>query len=61
MKKRIEETVLNAFLPISKKEIQEMLPDVSITTIELVLGSLLKKGSIEKIGSTKGAKYIKAK
>lgn len=61
MKKRIEETVLNAFLPIGKKEIQEMLPDVSITTIELVLGSLLKKGSIEKIGSTKGAKYIKAK
>jgi len=59
-KKRIEETVLNAFLPISKKEIQEMLPDVSPTTIEQVLGSMLKDGSIEKVGSTRGAKYIKA-
>ena len=58
-KKRIEETVLNAFLPISKRELQEMLPDVSPTTIEQVLGSMVKNGSIEKTGTTRSAKYKK--
>ena len=57
--KRIEEAVLNAFLPISKKELQEILPDVSPTTIEKVLGSMVKDGSVEKTGTTRGAKYIR--
>jgi Fic family protein len=58
--KRIEETVLNAFLPISKREICSLLPDVSLTTVESVLAAMLKEGRIVKIGSTKNTKYFKA-
>lgn len=57
--KRIEEIVLNAFIPVSKKEIKDLLPDVSITTIEKVLSEMLKDGRITKIGSTSKARYIK--
>ena len=57
--KRVEAAVLNAFLPIGKKELLELLPDVSPTTVEKVLSSMLKEGRIRKIGSTRNAKYIK--
>lgn len=57
--KRIEEIVLSAFIPISKKEIQDLLPDISVSTIERVLSEMLKDGKILKIGSTNSAKYIK--
>ena len=50
---------MNSFLPISKKELQALLPDISLTTIEAVLASMLNDGKIKKIGSTKSAKYIK--
>ena len=39
---RIEATVLNSLVPISKKEICEILPDVSLTTIEYVLSKMVK-------------------
>ena len=58
-KKRIEDALLNAFLPVSKKELQELLPDVSPTTIEQVVGSMVKAGTVEKIGSTHNARYIR--
>ena len=58
-KKRIESAIMNSFLPISKKELQALLPDISLTTIEAVLASMLNDGKIKKIGSTKNAKYIK--
>lgn len=58
-KKRVEEAVINAFLPISKQELCNLLPDVSATTIEQVLGSMMKDKKIKKIGLTKSAKYIK--
>ena len=57
--KRIEEVVLSAFIPVSKKEIKDLLPDVSITTIEKVLSDMIKNGVIIKIGSTSNARYIK--
>lgn len=57
--KRIEETVLNAFMPISKKEICDLLVDVSPTTVEAVLSSMLKEGKIVKLGTTRNTKYIK--
>ena len=57
--KRIEEIVLSAFIPISKKEIQDLLPDISVSTIERVLSEMLKDGKISKIGATNSAKYIK--
>lgn len=58
-KERVEKAILNAFLPISKKEIHDILPDVSITTIEEVLSSMVKNGVISKIGTTRNVKYIK--
>ncbi|MBP5237050.1 MAG: Fic family protein [Clostridia bacterium] len=58
-KKRVEGTVMNAFLPIGKKELQDLMPDISATTIEQVLGSMVKDGAVRKIGSTRNAKYIR--
>ena len=58
---RIEATVLNSLAPISKKEICEILPDVSPTTIEAVLGKMVKSGQIIKIGSARNIKYLRNK
>ena len=46
-KARIEATVLNNLTPISKAEICKILPDVSVTTVEAVLGSMVKNGVIK--------------
>lgn len=59
-KARIEATVLNSLTPISKAEICRILPDVSPTTVEAVLSSMVKSGSVRKIGSSRTARYIKA-
>ena len=59
-KQRIEQIVLSSFIPISKKEIQNLLPDISIASIELVLSQMLKEGLITKLGTTKNSKYIKS-
>lgn len=42
-KARIEATVLNSLTPISKSEICNILPDVSPTTVEAVLGTMIKE------------------
>ena len=57
---RIEATVLNSLTPLSKAEICRLLPDVSPTTVEAVLGSMVKKGIIQKIGSSRSARYLKS-
>jgi len=49
----------DSIVPISKSDIQELLPDVSVTTIEAVLAKLLKNNKIYKIGTFKNAKYLK--
>lgn len=56
---RIEAVLLDSIVPISKADIQELLPDVSITTIELVLAKLQEENKIYKIGTFKNAKYLK--
>lgn len=58
-KARIEQTVLNSLTPISKREICNILPDVSPTTVEAVLGTMIKEGKIQIIGKGKNTKYIK--
>lgn len=58
-KARIEATVLNALAPISKAEICNILPDVSPTTVEAVLGNMVKKGLIERTGGGRSSRYIK--
>ena len=58
---RIEQTVLNSVLPISKAEICDFLPDVSPTTVEAVLGKMVKDGSVKKLGTARATKYVNAK
>jgi len=58
-KARIEATVLNSLLPISKREICHVLPDVSPTTVEAVLANMVKNRVVEKIGAGKNTKYLK--
>lgn len=56
---RIEETVLNSLLPVSKSEICQIHPDISPSTVEAVLGEMIKQGLIEKIGKGRVTKYHK--
>ena len=58
-RERIEQTILNSLLPLGKREVKSILPDVSATTIEMVVSQMLKQGKIKKIGTFKNAKYIK--
>jgi Fic family protein len=56
---RIEATVLNSLLPISKQEVRYVLPDVSPTTVEYALANMVKAGLVEKLGVGRNTKYIK--
>ena len=58
--KRVETLLMSAYAPISKAEICERLPEVSVKTIERTLGSLVKSGRIEKIGTYRDARYRRA-
>ena len=58
---RIEQTVLNSILPLSKTDVCEILPDVSATTLEAVLGKMVKEGSVKKLGQARATKYVNAK
>jgi Fe2+ or Zn2+ uptake regulation protein len=58
--KRIENILLNSIVPISKEDILRKVPDISVTTVERVLGNMLHEGAITKIGTTRGARYKKA-
>ena len=57
---RVRAIVLNSLVPISKQEIAAKAPDISIKTVELVLGQLQKDGKIKKIGSFRDARYMRA-
>ena len=59
-KARVEATVLNSLTPLSKAEICKILPDVSPTTVEAVLGVMVKTGSVRRIGSGRAARYVRA-
>ncbi|MCR5106906.1 MAG: Fic family protein [Lachnospiraceae bacterium] len=56
---RVEAVLLNAIVPISKSDILDKLPDISVKTVELVLSNMLKKDKIVKIGSYRDARYMK--
>lgn len=55
---RIEATVLNSIVPISKK-ICEILPNVSPTTIEYVLSKMVKSEKVIKIGQSAATHYYR--
>ena len=56
---RVEATVLNSLTPISKAEICKILPDVSATTVEAVLGQMVRERQIRKVGTGRGTRYIR--
>ncbi len=56
---RVEAVALNAIVPISKAEILDKLPDVSIATVERVLGRLVKEDKLSIIGTFKNARYVR--
>jgi Fic family protein len=43
----------------SKKDILEKCPDISVSTVETTLSSLLKDGFIIKVGAGKNTAYIR--
>ena len=59
-KARVEATVLNSLPPLSKADICKILPDVSTTTVEAVLGEMVKTGSVKRIGAGRATRYIRA-
>ena len=58
-KARVEATVLNSLTPLSKADICRILPDVSPSTVEAVLGAMVKTGSVRRIGSSRAARYLR--
>ena len=58
-KARVEATALNSLTPLSKAEICQILPDVSPTTVEAVLGEMVRSGAIKRLGPPRTARYIK--
>ena len=56
---RIEATVLGSLIPISKAEICAIHPDISPTTVEAVLGKMVRDGQIRRIGVSRGSRYIR--
>ena len=59
-KNRIEKTVLDSITPLSKADICGILPDVSPTTVEAVLGAMVRDGRIRRIGAGRASRYLRA-
>lgn len=55
---RIEYILKDSGFILTKRELMELSPDISETTIEITLGELLREGKIEKIGGGRYTKYI---
>ena len=56
----IENFVLESRTAVSKAEICAALPQVSPTTVEAVLGGMVREGTILRIGIGRGTRYLSA-
>lgn len=56
---RIETAVLDSLIPVSKRELCDLLPDISPTTVEAVLGKMVREGKIQRIGKARATRYAK--
>ncbi len=54
---RIEIILVDSIIPVKKSYLMEKCPDISETTIERTLSSLLKKGKLEKISGGRFTSY----
>lgn len=59
-KEQIELFVLGSTTPVSKAQIGAALPNVSLTTIEAVLGAMVKAGSVQRLGLGRATHYLRA-
>lgn len=57
---RIKKAVLDSLIPVSKTDICELLPDVSMTTVEAVLGKMVREGRVRKVGGGKNVQYVRS-
>lgn len=55
---RIRAMVLESLIPLSKAEICKKLLDISPTTIEAVLGAMVREQEIVRIGQGRATKYV---
>ena len=55
---RIEYILKDRGYETTKRELIELCPDISDTTIEITLGSLLRNGRIEKVGGGRYTSYV---
>ena len=58
-KERIKMTIEKSLVPISRKDLMDLWPDIAVDTIKKVLVELQNEGVIQKIGKFKDAKYKK--
>lgn len=58
-KGRIEATIQNTLTPLSKREICRILPDVSPSTVEAVLGEMVRNQRITIVGKGRNTRYIR--
>ena len=56
---RVKELFDRRIGKISKSDIANIYPDISVTTIEKALSDLLKEGYIKKVGSGRATAYVK--
>ena len=56
---RIKKILAGKIGKINKAEIAALCPDISVTTIEKVLGDLLKEGYILKVGAGRTTAYVR--
>ena len=54
---RVELILRNSLVPISKRQIQMALPDVSIHTVEAVIKRMVAEGRAERVGGFRDARY----
>lgn len=54
---QIRTLLQNTLVPLSKEEIYSRLPDISVTTVERVLGQMVKEGQVIKIGQGRATRY----
>ena len=55
---RIESFLKQSLVPISKRQIQMALPDISIHTVDATIKRMIDEGRAEKVGGFRNARYI---
>ena len=54
---RVEALLMGLYVPASKADICDRLPEVSVRTVERVLARFIREGKVEKIGTYRNARY----